>query len=243
MSSQGTDYSSSSRKRKAVYPKRYTPVKRQLTLRSKLYAAPTVKYDGEMRLTRTCAYAFPTNGSGMTISGTNFPAWFITFTPNDATVWGSSIAFQTFNIPNASEIAALYDRVFIEKVEVSCSFIGTDATTVAAVTTGCPRIWYAPDYTDGTTGNTLAQTQQQGACKFAVLSGNRPPTKMIIRPMYQRVVYYTAVASSYEPARGYVASGTSIPHYGVRMAVDNTTLGVGAIEFSLKFYFRCKNVK
>lgn len=242
MSSQGTDYSGSSqtkkRRRTSLYPKKRTP-----SVSYPRYVTPALKYDGEARITRMASYSFPMTIQGMTISGTNFPAWFMTFSPSDFTIWGSTILYQTSLIPNASEIAALYDRVYIEKVEVMVTAIGTDSATVSAVNTGMPRLFYACDYTDGTGGNSLNQTQQQGSCKFANLSGNMKPLKITLKPMYQRVIYYTAVSSSYEPARGFVASGSGIPHYGLRMALDTSILGPGSIEFAVKFYFRCQNVK
>lgn len=203
----------------------------------------SLRYNGPTRITRVANYFVSTTaGSGFYIGTTNFQGVFMTFTPNDFTIWGDVANYVTGSVPNAAELSALYDRVMIEKVVVSMSFKGTDPAASSGAN-GVPRIWYAPDYTDGTSGNTISQTQQQGNCRFTTLSGDRPPTKVTVYPKFQQVIYYTAVVSAYEPKRGPIASGVSVPHYGLRIAMEPGLVGNGGIEFSVKYYFKLENVK
>ena len=185
-----------------------------------------------------------TTGTGFTIAASSFAGVFFTFTPVDLTVWGSAVVSTTTAIPNAAEYAALWDRIKIDKVDLLFVSNGVDPTFNTAAT-NTPRLFIANDYTDGTTGNTLSQTQQQENCQYFTCPAgvDYAPYKHTCRPKYQRIVYYTAVTSDYEPATGFVRNGVEIPHYGVRLAMDPARCGTGAIEMAAKFYFTCDNVK
>jgi len=192
-----------------------------------------------------CNFRISTNtGTGLGVNGTFSPGIFFTFSPVDLTYWGSAVNFTTISVPNAAEYAALWDRIRIDKIDLMFMSNGVDPTYNAAAT-NTPRLFIANDYTDGTTGNTLAQTQQQEGCTyFTCPSGvDYKPFTWSMKPKYQRVVYYTAVTSDYEPANGFVRNGIEIPHYGVRLAMDPARVGTGAMEMACKFYFTCDNVK
>ena len=204
---------------------------------------PRKLYNGSFSFTRTAStYIQTTSTLGFAIAASVTPGIFMTFTPTDFTFWANLVNFVTVPIPNAAEIAALWDRVKIDKVEITMSANGTDPVYNTTASHG-PRIFLANDYTDGTTGNTLAATQEMEGCKLFQLSSDQDVRVWTVRPKFQRIVFFTTVSSSYEPASGFVSTGTAIPHYGTRIAVDPARLGTGNVFFSVKYFFTCMNVK
>jgi len=201
-------------------------------------------YDGENRITRvvSAAYGMPIASAGIGIGAGSFTAVFFTFSPLAVTMWGNSVSFSTTPISNAAELAALYDTVRIDKVEVTFSFKG-NSTNQTFTAVSAPRAWCAVDYTDGTTGNSLAITQEMGSCRMLQLSEDQGLQTITVRPMYQRVVYQTPVTSAYEPSRGFMSTNADVPHYGLRLALDPTLLGTGLLTCSFKYFFTLKNVK
>ena len=198
--------------------------------------------NGEYKLARTCnANLVAAAGTGFTIGAGTYDGFFLTFSPTQVSIWGSAIHVVTAVIPNSAEISSLWDTVRIDKVEIYLSAGGSDqAPTVGVV---MPRIYIADDFTDGTTGTTLAQVQQQGNCRWINLSNDNGIAKHTVYPKHLRVIFFNAVTSSYEPARGFISSGTDVPHYGTRLAVDATKLASTGLQMTFKLFFTCKNVK
>ena len=218
-------------------------VSAMLLRRGAVRRVPRRLYNGPFSFTRTTsAYLNTLSATGFTIAASSVAAFFMTFSPTDFTFWANVANFQTVNIPNAAEYAAMWDRIRIDKVEITMSANGTDPVYSTAAT-HAPRMFIANDYTDGTTGNSLVQTQEMDGCQLLQLTADQDSRVWTCRPKYQRVVYFTTIASSYEPASGFVSTGTAIPHYGTRIAVDTARLGNGSILFAVKFYFTCMNVK
>jgi hypothetical protein len=165
------------------------------------------------------------------------------FSPQDVTavntLAGTSV---TSPIHNYAEIASLWERVMIDYVVIEISSRMTDKTSGSTGTTACPIIFYARDNND-IYGNTLNITQQQAGVKTWHATSNLPDCKITVRPSFQRIVYYTAIVSSYEPARGFVVSDTAIPHYGLRMATLLGQLDAQGIFLRFTYHYRCKDVK
>ena len=203
----------------------------------------SLKYNGEYKLTRTCNCYAPFTGTGFTIGGGPQLAVGIVFDPTQATIvtttLGGSIPAA---VPNYAEIASLWERVSIDKVEITISNRLTDAVMNAPGSVSAPVFYFATDEND-VANNTLAITQQQGGCRRWSSSSNHPDFTITVYPKYQRIIYYTAGLSSFEPARGYVVSDTAIPHYGLRIASDWLFVGNSGLNFTFKYFYSCKNIK
>lgn len=186
-----------------------------------------------------------TSVTGFNIAGTIVPAFSMTFSPLGVSVWASLLNSISIALPNIAEIAALFERVRIDKVEIDFQWTTEDSGTGAstALQAAGPRLLASIDYTDGQNGSSLAQIQQQEGCRFYSGTSDKP-NRFTIRPKFQRLVYFTATTSSFEPAVGFVAADSDIPHYGVRMgAVAPGNVGQGQLQFNMKYYLTCKNIK
>jgi len=161
------------------------------------------------------------------------------------TFYGNAVNSVSFSIPNAAEIAALYDLVKIDKVEITWSSNHAATSNANGVSATAPKFLVCNDHNDGIGAATLVEIQQQPNKTFMAVDGR--DHKWTCYPKYQRIIYQTALASSYEPTTGFVNTNSTIPHYGVKMAISNlaslqaTTDAI--IDFDIKYFLTLKNVK
>ena len=205
----------------------------------------SLKYNAPNSITRVASTYLTWTTTGFNIGVNNYQGIFLTFSPQNVYIWGSTTNFLQVPIPNASEIPALYDTLRIDKVEVSFSTNIDNQTSGSAGALQIPRFIVANDFNDGTSGTTTSQVQQQDGARMFTAQGPYP-YKHTCYPKFQRIVYYSAAVSSYEPARGFVNSDVDIGHYGVRLAFDspsNSVILAGILNIHTKFYFTMKNVK
>ena len=207
---------------------------------------PRPIYNGEFKLSRMVNFDVSyTANLGFAIAASVVPFVFFSFSAQGVTMWANTLNSAFFPMSGITDIANLFERVKLDKVGFEFTWTSQDGQTAAINpgNTSGPRIMTAPDYTDGTTGVTFAQTQQQGSVKFHAPVGGKIG-QVTVYPKFQRVVYFSPVLSSYEPATGYVEPSIDIPHYGLRLGVVNSgSCGNGRLQFNIKLYFSCKNVK
>lgn len=223
------------RSRKQITPKRYI---------SKVSRA--LKYDGTAHLTRIAnATADYNANTGFSIGASAYQEFILTFSPLGVTIWGSNINYFFNSLPNVGELSALYDRIKIDKVEILFSPCVTDNGSAAAQGFVAPRLYIANDINGPTSGSTVDTTgiRQLTSCKVFNGTSDAKDIKWTCYPSYQRLIQYTSLASSFEPARGFVASDTDIPHYGVRVACAPTNVGAFKMNMNFKFFLSLKNVK
>lgn len=206
-----------------------------------------LSYDGTCKFSRTCTlFSTITGTTGWSLGATNYGEVIYTFSPLGMTCWGSNINYDFVGLPNAAEIGSLWDRCKIDKVELSVTSYCTDlAVQTTPVSRTALRIYIGNDVNGPTAGSFGTDlTTQLSSCTLYNIAGDQPVVKWTVRPKFQRLVQYTALSSSTEPASGYVDSTTDIPHYGVRMAIPAVGLtGPNKITVSAKFFFSCKNIK
>lgn len=196
---------------------------------------------GTYELVRTVHGYFDHSPSGITIGAAAYEAGTFVIDPTTLTLFsGVAGNSATWSIPNSSELAALWDKVKIDKVEFT--FYETTAAATNSGTAQLPMFVFAED--DNDRFCSLASVQQMD-CKTWQPGFNNSKMTIVTRPRYQRIVYYTSVTSSYEPTRGYVVSDTAIPHYGLKVAIAQTSAASngGRVNFSAKVYFKLKELK
>jgi len=200
----------------------------------------TIKYNGEVGIVRTATMAVSyTSGLGLAIGATNYQAASFVFDPTGVTFYGSSVNFISAPYDNIAEVSALWDRVMIDKVEITWES-STDKNNLPG-SLSSPTYLVGNDVNNGITGTTIAAVRQLGDCTTKMGNG---PFKWVVKPKFQRLIYFTALASSYEPARGYVNSDTAIPHYSTHLAVMNTaSVGASTLNFTFKMFLKCKDLK
>lgn len=197
---------------------------------------------GVYEISRTVTGYFDGTPTGITIGAANYEAGTFVFSAQTILLQSGVVGnTNTWNIPNAAELAALFDKVKLDSVE--CTFMCTGQQAVNSGGGSLPTYLLAFDSNDRVAN---ADSIKQMDCIAWQPGYNASMCKMKVKPQYQRLVYYTAVSSSYEPTRGYVVSDTDIPHYGLKICMNSIT-GFSAnghrVNFSFKLNFKCKELK
>jgi len=208
------------------------------TKKSRIYK--TLKYNGEVAFTRSCSAVINIVESvGFSIGGGSYAAMAMVFDPTGVTLFGSAVNFINIPLVNAAEISAMWDRLKIDKVEITFDNIAARATT--GFTTSAPKYLISNDCNNGSTGTSVDAIKQHTTCTAKYGEG---PHKWTVRPKHQRLVYYTPLTSSYEPASGFVNSDTAIPHYGTHLGIETPAVCLTTyLHLNFKFFLRCKDVK
>lgn len=217
-------------------------MKNQVMVRSSVPRG--LRYNGEARITRVVTFSLGVNPSGILIGIIPTTAINIVFDPTAITCYSSAANFSSFPIPNAAEYIAMYDRLKIDKIDMTWSTQAQASTSTATGAAAPPKWLVCTDENDGIGTASLTQVQQQNPKSFFAVDGR--DFKYSLKPKYQRIVYQTSTVSNYEPATGFVNSDSTIPHYGVRMAIANLTNvspTTGVVDFSFKVYLSLKNTK
>lgn len=218
---------------------RYSSSKMRVPMGLRKYIDSRGTPKGTYELTRNVTGGIAYTNTGMTIGAANYSAGAFVITPQSIILYsGVAGNSTTWNIPNYPEIAALWDKVKIDKVEFKFS-----SSVIGAANSGTqqPVFLFAEDDNDTSTSTDAIK---QMDCKTWVPGNNSNGGEfsITIRPRFQRLNYYTSLLSSYEPARGYVVSDTAIPHYGLKIGIDPLNAS-GWLAFTAKVYFKAKELK
>jgi len=169
----------------------------------------------------------------------------IVFDPTGVIFYGSAVQSTAFALPNASEIAALYDLMRIDKVELVWSNNTAAVSNGGTASNRAAKFLVCNDSNDGVGTTALDQIQQQPNKTF--YNTDATENKWTCVPKYSRVVYQTALVSNYEPTRGFVNANSTIPHFAIKMGISNlgsiATATTETMDFTLKFFMTLKHVK
>lgn len=203
----------------------------------------TLKTNGEYKMTRSTSIYLPYTNAGFAFP-TLYPGGGFTFYPDYvqavSSTTGSTI---TANIPNYAELAGVWDRVYLDNVEIVMSNRTTDPAGGTTTNNSTPILYFANDFTNNL-NTTIDVIQQMQGMKTWKATSDGPDFVWNVKPMFQQLIYYSAtLPSSYAPGRGYVTSDSSVPHYGVRFVMDQIGVGNGGINFRFKYTYKFKDVK
>jgi hypothetical protein len=184
-----------------------------------------------------------TSGNGYLVQAGALDSSFgMYFTPQGWAVQSTSVRYFFQNWPNYGELSSLYDLIKIDKVEVTFTIQANEPTVAAASPVTTPVFYICSDPNE-ILDNSLANVQQGRGCKMFHLTQDKDFT-YTIKPTYNKIVQYTSVLNSYAPSTGYVQSNIDIPHYGIKVAVDEpTTTQVHKLKMGVKVFMSLKDVK
>lgn len=172
---------------------------------------------------------------------------------------GLSFQFKLSDLPSVSEFGSLFDDYRINKVvlklipQITASNMPFNEAQLGGSGTGTgrnPRVFYAADYDDNNVVSSIDVLRQYANVKVRQVVGNKP-IKIIITPAISQEIYRTSTSTAYAPKwkQWLDLAYNDIPHYGIKMWVENcagiagssTTASIFKIEGSM--YFSCKGVR
>lgn len=204
--------------RKRTFSKQSTAVRtRRLTPRSNL---------------KTDDYAFKRSFIGTTVTGN------VAYNPFTA-----GIQFTLNQLPSWGEFANLFDRYMITYVKMYVH-LKIDPSAQTAANASFPKLYWIKDFDDANAPASINEMREHSKCQYRVLNPNRPVV-IGIKPSVLSLAYRSAVTSTYVPKwRQWIDMATTdVPHYGIKVAIDNLQNTNYQVDFEYKVWIKCKDTR
>lgn len=200
--------------------------------------------NGVHEFTRNVWFNVATNGTGMDpAAGGVYQAEFgMRFNLGSVTLTAANVSTQGLGF-NFAELAALFDEIKLDKVEVTFRARQDSGAPSGAVTNWATQLATAIDYNDDSP-ISVSQLREYSTFKDNIMEPGGKEHKRIIRPKFVRLVSYTGGAGTngYETAQGYLTPIDSIAHYGLKGYVVGPN-GGSSLFISVKYFYKCKNTR
>lgn len=175
------------------------------------------------------------------------------FTLNGVNIYiggqGSLLTAPTYvaPLPGISDCQALFDSYFIDYIEIMALTSFTDnSVTGGTIASQLPYVVHCFDNDDSLSNNATTIMQKTGA-KYTQFTGVGMKRIGTIRPSQAIQLYGSSTTTGYAPKRGFVdMASASVPHYGYKFALDNTTTtynvnsNIASINFIFKYHMKFK---
>lgn len=170
------------------------------------------------------------------------------FALSGVTIYLGGTSWQILNLPNYTELTALYDQYRIDWIEMEFFY---SINSSSGTTSPLPIIYLAKDYDDPGSA-TVTALQQYESCQTWQLGDQRGTGKKVIRvrPNVDINVYNTPASN------GYARSGPifidtqspNVPHYGVKIAMDPIKFAasstvLGYMSINMKYHLTMMHTK
>jgi hypothetical protein len=166
----------------------------------------------------------------------NFSLW---FTNQGAYIWGNASNYITTQIPGYSELAALFDEVMVDTVEIEFY-----ATNLEALTnTGAAVFVLCSDYNDHNAPANITDVLQYKDCKVVNLLSTIPYKEKVTPMMLTYTLDSAGVSQPSAPSRVFVRSNLDIEHNcrkGSFMTVPST---IQQYTVLFRYNYKCRTVK
>lgn len=170
------------------------------------------------------------------VPSAQFSIW---FTQQAVYIWSNASNYSVGFVPGYSDLAALFDEVMIEKIDMTI-FSANDPTTSG---TGSAQIAYCRDYNDKVAPSNSGDVLQYSDAK-AFNMANNFINKMTLYPKYLTFSLDSAGTSTAStPKRGYLRSNLDTDHYGFKGAFINIPPNSMYHTYYFKYTYKCKTAK
>lgn len=143
-------------------------------------------------------------------------------------------------VANSSEFTNLYDQYMITYVKYYF-FLEVDPSAQSAATAIFPKLYTCRDQDDST---ILSQNEmrERGNLKIYVLNPNRP-TVIGYKPNLLTTQFFNGVTAGYTPvwSQWLDAQNGAVPHYGMKVNVDNFTNTNYRLRIEAKVWLAMRN--
>lgn len=166
----------------------------------------------------------------------NFSLW---FTNQSAFIWGNATNYITTSIPGYSDLAALFDEVMLDTVDVEIYSTNLEALT----NTGSSVFVICSDYNDHNAPANVSDVLQYKDCKVVQLLSTSPYKTRMEPMMLSYTLDSAGVSQASEPHRGFIRSNLDIEHNcrkGSFLTVPST---IQYYTVLFRYKYRCRTVK
>jgi len=216
-------------------------VRRMVSLprrKNPIYKSVSMKAPMSHVLFRTCSINMTVGTTGFDpavglVSSNFFSMW---FTNQSAFIWIDNANYSTVSVPGYSDLAALFDEVRIDAIEMQIIVVSDPTTT----SNGSAVIGFATDYNDHNAPASVGDLQQYADYR-AISMANRYIYKRLLTPKFLTYSLDSAggaVAST--PKRGFIRSNLDIDHNCLKACIISQPGANNTFCVSFKYKFTCK---
>jgi hypothetical protein len=152
-----------------------------------------------------------------------FLTFSIWYTNQSVYIWGNSSNYSVVSIPGYSDLAALFDEVQVDKVEMEIFATALENPALAS-NTGSNLIVLCTDYNDKNPPATNGDALQYADAKIIPLLTRSPYKETQVPKFLSYTLDSAGTAQASRPDRGYVRSNLDVEHFcrkGSIMAASN----------------------
>lgn len=172
--------------------------------------------------------------------------WAFTTINQSSAVSGVATRCYTFNLgllPSVTDFTTLFDRYRITYIKLYCYLKVTPDANTTPATASYPRIYWANDFDDSTDPANLDELFQYTKLKSAMLSPHRPVV-IKLRPAVLYQVFNNLTNAQTPKWRQWVDMATTgVPHYGVKLGIENWFSPTTDVIIRGRMWFQCKDVR
>jgi len=166
----------------------------------------------------------------------NFSIW---HTNQSAFIWGNASNYITTSIPGYSDLAALFDEVMLDSVDVEIY-----ATNLEALTnTGSTVFVMCSDYNDHNAPANISDVLQYKDCKVVQLLSTSPFKRRVQPMMLTYTLDSAGVSQASEPHRGFIRSNLDIEHNCIKGSLMTAPSTLQQYTVLFRYYYKCRTVK
>lgn len=157
--------------------------------------------------------------------------------------WVGAYSFSLSQLPGLTDFTTLFDRYKITHVQLKF-YLKQDPSAQAAASAIYPKLYSVKDYDDATSPANVDELRQHSKCRIAVLHPNRPVT-LNVKPAVLAQAYRGVSTVTYSPQwKTWIdMAQTDVPHYGLKLAIDDLTVTTYQVLVEGKMWFQCKDVR
>lgn len=157
--------------------------------------------------------------------------------------WLNSATFSFNQLPGVGDFTSIFDRYKITYIKLYI-WLKIDPSAQTPATASYPKLYYVKDYDDAIIPSSLNELREHQNCKVIVMNPNRPIV-IRLKPSTLSLSYRSALASTYSPKwqQWIDMANIDVPHYGLKLAIDDLTNTNYQVRFEGKMWFVCKDVR
>jgi len=180
-----------------------------------------------------------TNGFMPGVGLVPFLGFSIWCTPQSTFIYGNSANYITVSTPGFSDLAALFDEIMIDRVEMSIYATNLEASTAA----GSANALMITDYNDKVAPATVGDVLQYQDCKAIPLLSRFPYKEVFAPKMLSYTLDSAGVSQPSTPIRGFVRSNLDVEHYCRKGYLIQTPSTTQPYAFVFRYTYKCRVTK
>lgn len=169
----------------------------------------------------------------------NFANFSIWVTPQSAYIWGNASNYIIASMPGYTDIAALFDEVMIDSVDLAIYAMNLESTT----NVGSALILLITDYNDKNAPTSQGDVLQYQDAKPVPLLSQFPYKEKQVPKMLSYTLDSAGISQPSTPIRGFVRSNLDVEHYCRKGCFLQTPTATQNYTAVFRYTYKCRIVK